>query len=198
MEEKQVKLTYPSTLSDVSKLIKIHKEPYKELQSIFNNVRKEFLKKGLVFQHHHRLKSTSSLLEKTVNGKELNDIIGFRILNPWTIHLVKISTELEKVFEKEYKMVLKKKVYTENNKVIHMYFQYKWKYIFEVQFWPSLMYYGFEYEHDRVYKEKNGPLTAIEILDSTTLRRKEHQLQNLIDANPLFMWDQKGDVPVKT
>lgn len=51
----------------------------------------------------------------------------------------------------------------------------------EVQLWPIALHTCFESEHDTVYKAKTI-LTQEQVTESEILRKKEHDLQSLIDA----------------
>ena len=53
-------------------------------------------------------------------------------------------------------------------------------YNFEIQFWQTILYHAFEYEHDIIYKPIY-PLTDLQISDSKRLRDKEFEIQDLLD-----------------
>ena len=111
--------------------------------------------------------------------KPLDDVIGFRILNPWTPELYRLLDILPKEFEK-YDIKIEKKDIRERKKVIYINCSYD-EIPFELQLWPSLMYYCYEYEHDRIHR--NPKIGKPHKTFSGIVREQEHMLQNTVDGN---------------
>jgi hypothetical protein len=164
--------------SDIEKLLHLANKEFNDLQKL---IKTHTSKYNIWLQNriktkdsiHHKLKS--NLLELN----DLNDVIGFRIIYPWTATLHEIANELESIKE----LNIFKKVITENNKVIYLFGRFN-DIVYEIQFWPSLIYHCFEHEHDNVYKGTS--MTKETIQKSLDLRKAEHELQDIIDNNKLF------------
>ena len=157
-----------------------HKSDYCDMILIFPNIQKQLYDIGYTIEYHHRLKSNSSINENINNGLEIRDIIGFRITNPWTVHLHTISNFI--ITSSELNII--DKIVTEKGRVIHLYGKTKNDNWFEIQLWTSLIYHCFEYEHDKIYKNNN--ITKQMQQKSNELRKKQHQLQDIIDENVLI------------
>ena len=155
---------------------------HNKLQTIFSELVKTFNKKyGLVFTFHSRLKSEKSINTKLLKNEKVNDVIGFRILNPWVTELYRLVKLLPLEFEK-FGISIKSKILSEKNRVFHLECIFQ-NTNFELQLWPSIMYYCFEYEHSRIYK--NNEITEKNKQLSKELRIKQHLVQDFIDKNKL-------------
>ena len=160
----------------------LHNKLHNKLQIIFLKLVKIFNKKhGLVFTFHSRLKSEKSIHDKSLKTKIINDVIGFRILNPWVTELYRLVKLLPEELS-EFGISIKSKILSEKNRVFHLECIFQ-NTIFELQLWPSTMYYCFEYEHSRIYK--NNKITSENKQLSKELRIKQHLLQDFIDKNKL-------------
>ena len=157
-----------------------HKNDYKWLKRKFKTIREFLLKQGYPITYHSRLKSVKGIEEKLKSMQVLNDIIGFRITHPWTKNLYQIKDLICTNFPE---LNITQEVITEKNRVIYLFGQTAAGNNFEIQFWPSLIYYCFEYEHDLIYKGKNILPELQE--KSEQLRIKQHQLQDIIDQSIL-------------
>jgi len=121
-----------------------------------------------------RLKQRSSLMANFAKNKFLStDVIGFRIVHPFTESLFAIAAELQK------RMDVKSKTVSERGKVIHLIVHFN-PVVFELQLWPSLLHSCFCAEHDTIYKPLQA-LTDNQIENSRLLREKEHKAQDLLD-----------------
>ncbi|AYV81613.1 MAG: hypothetical protein Harvfovirus45_10 [Harvfovirus sp.] len=127
-----------------------------------------------------RIKKECSIMDKLLEVSVLDDVLGFRIIYPWTKTLQLIAALLENSPE----LNIIKRRDQERGKVIYL-FGEKNGLIFEIQFWPSVMYTCFESEHDTIYKKPTS-LTEEELALTEKLRESEHQLQDIIDANYLI------------
>ena len=112
----------------------------------------------------------------------------FYILFYRTVNLHKIATLLENKLKFISKVDLRKMI-TERNRVIYLYGTYPTSEFatikYEIQFWPSVLYHCFEYEHNTIYKSLVQPdESALE--KSKLLREREHQLQDLIDMQVII------------
>jgi hypothetical protein len=111
--------------------------------------------------------------------QSIDDIIGFRIIYPWSTKLVEIAN----ILEADKTLQIFKRRVTERGKVIYLYGKYCGL-TYEIQLWPTIMYHCFEEEHEVIYKGKNITNNVIEA--SLKLRDDEHRLQNIIDSNKLL------------
>ena len=129
-----------------------------------------------------RLKSVESLYEKIYvrRKNDISDIIGFRIIYPWTKSLRLIANIIK---DNDKLKIIREKI-TEQNKVIYLYGITDKGNMYEIQFWPTILYTCFEYEHDKIYKPANNPSDK-QIENSKIVRKKEHEIQNYIDNNCL-------------
>jgi ppGpp synthetase/RelA/SpoT-type nucleotidyltranferase len=118
--------------------------------------------------------------------ESVDDVIGFRILNPWASELHRLVKILETEFE-QIQIHIERTEITERNRVIHMYCEFN-EIPFEIQFWPSMMYYCFEYEHSRFYKVDHP--THLQKFRAQAVRNQEHELQDLIDDNVLVPYEK--------
>ncbi|AYV77625.1 MAG: hypothetical protein Dasosvirus14_3 [Dasosvirus sp.] len=173
---------------DLDSFLISHKNDYQRLHIAIENKLKELKDKYNVW-FQSRLKSKQSIIEKyskdqTFSYKELKDVIGFRIVYPWTKGLHDLANILTDI--KELKIFSKKTI--ENDKVIYLFGQTSINTIYEIQFWPTIMYTCFEFEHDKVYKPKKE-LTEKQIEQTFMLRKNEHSLQDYIDKNILVPYD---------
>jgi hypothetical protein len=134
-----------------------------------------------------RIKSENSMNEKLNNNEDINDIIAFRIVYPWSYDLYLIASDLDKYFEQENIHIFQKRI-SERGKVIHLYAKENdTNVIFEIQLWTSLLRQCLEYEHDSLYKKsKTEKLSKEAILQSFMIRMKEHELQNILDQNRIL------------
>ena len=157
-----------------------YEQDYKGLKREFKTIRAFLLTAGYPIEYHSRLKSVTSIEEKLKAGKELDDIIGFRITHPWTssLHVIK-----DLIWDNFPELNIHREVITEKDRVIYLFGKTEAGHIFEIQFWPSLIYYCFEYEHDLIYKGKN--VTSEMREKSQQLRIKQHELQDVIDSDIL-------------
>jgi len=165
-----------SHLADYEKLIKFFDELKPELNKV----------KGLTFDFHHRLKSINGIKdrlsnptlgkEKLSSGSRLNDIIGFRLTNPWTKNIHLIANEITS------RLNIISSLVTEKGRVIYLFGETDQGHAYEIQLWTSMMYHCFEFEHDRVYKSK-GLLSDEQKKKSALVRDHEHKLQDIIDEN---------------
>lgn len=100
---------------------------------------------------------------------ELCDTTGvFKVIFPFTNILYKIAA----LCESDEKLAITSKTFYENNKVINLYGKTKLGTLYQIQFWPTIIYSYYEYkEHDE--------------LDSETqyMKFKEHDLQSYLDDN---------------
>jgi len=152
---------------------------YQELRSIFPDLQTLCREKhGLVFTYHHRLKSEKSIKAKLDAKQSCEDVIGFRLINPWTAEIRRLAEILQTEFKK-WNILVERQEVRERGRVIYLYCVYD-EVPFEVQLWPSLLYYCFEYEHDRVYKPPQ-PLTEEQRLRAKLLREEEHMVQDQVD-----------------
>ncbi len=165
---------------EAEKIRQSYKADYKWMKRKFKTIREFLLKRGYPIEYHYRLKSADSIEEKLKSHKDLDDIIGFRITHPWTVNLHQIKDLIRAHF---VELNIYKEVITENNRVIYLFGLTYTGNIFEIQFWPSLIYTCFEYEHDLIYKGKN--ITPALQVKSESLRIKQHQLQDIIDKSIL-------------
>ena len=159
-------------------------DQYKKLKKIIKNILNE-IKDTYTVWFQSRLKSEESINEKLlVRNQQLNDIIGFRLIYPWTSDLYILADILCK--HKELDIIETKT--SEEHKVIHMYGKTQSGDIYEIQLWPTIIYTCFEYEHDKIYKPKTTPTTK-QLENSLSVRQHEHTLQNIVDVNRLVPYD---------
>ncbi|AYV83412.1 MAG: hypothetical protein Hyperionvirus6_93 [Hyperionvirus sp.] len=131
-----------------------------------------------------RIKSETSIVNKSFlclqEPESFDDVLGFRIIYPWTKTLYDISRTLEET----KRLNITQKRINEYGKVLYL-FGIINDVKYEIQFWPTIMYICFETEHRHIYK-KVDPLTEDELVESSSLRENEHRLQDIIDANYLL------------
>ena len=171
--------------NSITNMIDKHKPCFDLLSGIIQDIL-EGIKDKYIVWFQSRLKSVDSLNDK-INIrciKEIKDIIGFRIIYPWTSGLYKIADLLESI--KELRIYSKK--IRENNKVIYLYGKTDLETTYEIQLWPTIIYTCFEYEHDKIYKPKNI-ITDTQKENSNNVRIKEHVLQEYLDCNELVPYD---------
>lgn len=157
---------------------------YKRLKNIIKSILHE-IKDTYVIWFQSRLKTEESIKEKTqIRKKELNDVIGFRFIYPWTNGLYEIS----KILQNHKELHIFETKITEEEKVIYMYGKTIFNETYEIQLWPTIIYTCFEYEHDKIYKQKIIP-TDKQIQNSIKVRKDEHTLQNLIDRCELVPYE---------
>ena len=149
------------------------------LQAMVKMLKKDILKHstnkfgGALLEY--RVKSRESLLANFAKNRFISsDIIGLRIIHPFTASLFLIAQMVENQFN-----VLSKRV-SERGRVIHMLITFCYV-VFELQFWPSVLHSCFMAEHDTVYKCKTR-LTEKQLFESNLLREKEHKVQDMIDS----------------
>lgn len=161
-----------------------HRVTYKDLSIWLHNFRIDLLRDHhLTIEFHGRLKSIQSIakhLEKNESAESIEDVVGFRITNPWTKHLHTISDIICS------KLNIIKSWETERGRVIYLIGKSEGNVLFEIQLWTSLMYHCFEFEHDIVYKpskpsDPSDSVTKELEKKSKQLRTDEHKLQDLID-----------------
>lgn len=157
---------------------------YKHLKTIIKGILCA-IKDNYAVWFQSRLKSEESINEKiSVRQKELNDIIGFRLIYQWTDGLYELSDIL-----REYKELNIFEIKSsEKYKVIHMYGKTKSNDVYEIQLWPTFIYTCFEYEHNKIYKPINKP-TEKQLENSLKIRELEHQIQDIIDNNRLVPYN---------
>lgn len=124
----------------------------------------------------HRIKDTESLLDNFHRRRRFisSDIVGFRIVHPFTEALFAFTKEIERCFRVVYKRV------SERGRVIHLLVHQEPREIVEIQLWPSILHSCFVAEHDTVYKTR-VPLSAEQSAVSKMVRRKQHAAQDLLD-----------------
>ncbi|QKF94622.1 nucleotidyltransferase relA/spot protein [Fadolivirus algeromassiliense] len=159
-------------------------EEYYRLKGIIKNILND-VKETYTVWFQSRLKSEESIREKVqVRKKELDDVIGFRLIYPWTDGLYELSDILQKHTDLN---IFEVKSF-EKGKVIYLYGKTNQDDTYEIQLWPTIIYTCFEYEHDKIYKPKIPP-TKLQLENSNKVREKEHILQNQIDENRLVPYD---------
>jgi hypothetical protein len=161
-------------------MVDLHKNEYSRLKHIIEN-KMESIKDQYIVWFQSRLKNKKSLIDKIEQNKEINDIIGFRIIYPWTSGLYEIASFLESIDELK---IIKKEV-GERGKTIYLFGITSIGTIYEIQLWPTLLYHCFESEHNLIYKPTAKP-TELQIAESEKLRNDEHMLQDIIDRNVLI------------
>lgn len=171
--------------NSIKNMIDNHKPCFDLLSGVMQDIL-EGIKNKYVVWFQSRLKSIDSLYDKiNVRGiKEIKDIIGFRIIYPWTSGLYEIADLLESVKE----LCIYSKEMRENNKVIYLYGKTNLGSTYEIQLWPTIIYTCFEYEHDKIYKPKNI-ITDKQKENSNNVRIKEHVVQEYLDCNELVPYD---------
>ena len=174
---------------DPAEIINAHREEYIRLKKLLKKILHGIKDKYTIW-FQHRLKTRESLCEKITNRrKEANDIIGFRIIYPWSDGLYEIA----KLLSKEPGLNIESTEYWENNKIIYLYGITSLDTKYEIQLWPTIMYTCFEYEHDKVYKpHPEYTIPAIrKNLDKKALcvRKKQLEIQNYLDANVLVPYN---------
>ena len=171
---------------EIKKLINDHKHDYNILTEQITNVLDE-LKTKYVVWFQSRLKTKESLYEKKYvrDRHQINDIIGFRIIYPWTRGLHEIADILEK---KESLHISSRKT-TTNEKIIYLYGKTSINTTYEIQLWPTIIYTCFEYEHDKIYKPIET-ITQKQRENANYVRIKECELQDIIDAHVLVPYDK--------
>lgn len=132
-----------------------------------------------------RLKSVESLFDKVNKRKvesldQVSDIIGFRFIYPWTMHLFEIAHILTQM---PSLAIIDKKI-TERDKVIYLFGYGPSHMPYEVQLWPTLIYTCFEFEHDRIYKPQTQP-SDLQRFQAQFVREQEHILQDYLDQHVL-------------
>lgn len=175
------------TIAECQNYINQHQPIYEQLHHILKGILDEHKDKYIVW-FQSRLKKAESLYEK-INVRKintLNDIIGFRIIYPWSDGLYNIANILE---QSSCLNIYDKKI-TENNKVIYLFGKTSLETTYEIQLWPTIIYTCFEYEHDKIYKPKYNP-TDVQITNSNYVRIMEHQLQDIIDQHRLVPYATK-------
>ena len=170
---------------DIDVMINNHKYDYDHLNETIKSILDE-LKIKYVVWFQSRLKTKESLYEKKYirNKHQINDIIGFRIIYPWTVGLYDIAS----VLEKQESLHIHSKKITENQKIIYLYGKTSIDTTYEIQLWPTIIYTCFEYEHDKIYKPIDL-ITRKQQTNANNVRIKEHELQDIIDANVLVPYD---------
>jgi hypothetical protein len=127
-----------------------------------------------------RVKTLESCLEKiTQRRKDLNDVLGIRLSQPWTRNNFKLAKRL---CADENMNIWYRKV-SERGKVIHLYGIFE-NQKYEIQLWPSILLACFQSEHDTIYKPSTIP-TAKMIEASRLMREGQHALQDVVDQNLL-------------
>lgn len=127
-----------------------------------------------------RVKTAASLLNNFKHRHRYisSDIIGFRIVHPFTKALFEIARSLCQELP-----VLSQHV-SERARVIHLVLAHDLC-VFEIQLWPSVLHSCFLAEHDTIYKpaDNNQSPSQYELEKSATIRNQQHIVQNLIDKN---------------
>lgn len=162
-------------------IIDNHYDDYQRLLSIMQTFVSS-IKNDYVVWFQHRLKTASSLMEKneTRQKKNIDDVIGFRIIYPW----MKGLEEIANLLESHPDLNISERRIFENGKVIYLYGHTSIGTTYEIQLWPTIIYTCFEYEHDKIYKP-NSILTDLQLKNSQKVRINEHVLQSFIDEMPL-------------
>jgi ppGpp synthetase/RelA/SpoT-type nucleotidyltranferase len=174
-------------METITNTIKNHENDFNTVKSSLTNILNSIKDKYIVW-FQARLKSPESLYEKIYKRNyslaDINDIIAFRIIYPWTKSLHEIA-DILKTYKELY--IYKTKI-TEQNKVIYLYGKTESNNNFEIQLWPTLIYTCFEFEHNKIYKPKQPPTTE-QLESAQYVRSKEHALQNIIDQSILVPYD---------
>ena len=148
-----------------------------ETHQRLKRVLQKLVPSGFWFQS--RVKTQRSICTKMesrhLERSDLYDISGFRVIYPWFQPLEGLAKTWQRKFGGKLSA-------TERGKVLYLIGKWEecW---FEIQFWPTILYQCFEYEHALIYK---GTPSAALRAKSEALREKEHQLQNLIDDKVLI------------
>lgn len=133
-----------------------------------------------------RVKSAKSAFEKLDSRgfRALNDALGFRVIHTWTKNLYYLAEKLAQ----DPKLNIYRRMVSERGKVLYLFGKTDKGLLFEIQFWPTLMYTCFESEHDTVYKPKEPPKETV-LEASQFIREEEHRLQNVIDSSVLVKFN---------
>lgn len=156
----------------------------KHFETIKNNIDIfiDSVKNDYVIWFQSRLKKLKSINDNIANKDitifNMNDIIGFRIIYPWSKDLHTIADAFINYFNKIFFVT---KDIKENGKVIYLFCIDQSGVSFEIQLWPTIMYTCFEYEHDKLYKCKN-----INYTNGQYVYEEEHKLQNIIDQHTII------------
>jgi len=164
---------------NVNDIIERHREEFDRLDIVITNFLFTIKDKYNVW-YQKRLKSVKSLKHKIEQKKVIKDIIGFRIIYPWTKDLDYISNMMIKYSPLDIFDI----VYKERSKVIYLYGKHKYG-EYEIQLWPTIIYHCFEFEHDKIYKPKDR-LISYSLEKSDQIREHEHVLQDIIDKNRIL------------
>ena len=168
-------------METIIETINYHENDFNNIKLLLTNIL-DSLKDKYTIWFQARLKTSESLYEKiyTRNYTDINDVIGFRLIYPWTISLHDIANILQGYNE----LNIFNKILTERNKVIYLYGKTESNNIFEIQLWPTIIYTCFEFEHDKIYKPKQ-PVTFEQLTTAQYVRDKEHELQDILDKTML-------------
>lgn len=134
---------------------------YEHLKFIFFSIQKELSDAGLVITYQSRLKSEKSLLAKIITGKDISDVIGFRIITMWTKHLDHILNIIRTKFN-----VIRENI-IEKQRIIYLYCKLDNDIVFEIQLTTFTLYSCFEANK----------------FPSDDIINKYHNLQDIIDNN---------------
>jgi len=175
-------------MESIKELIDKHQSDYNTLNNTIQNIITEIKDKYVVW-FQSRLKSVDSLYEKihvrNISIEKINDIIGFRIIYPWTKQLYEIAD----ILQNDKYLNIQSRIIYEDGKVIYLYGKTSIDTIYEIQLWPTIIYTCFEYEHDKIYKPKE-PITDKQRENAIYVRKKEQALQEYLDSYVLVPYDK--------
>jgi len=127
-----------------------------------------------------RIKSVRSI-EANYAGRDdlsqyVQDLIGIRVITTWTEDTHKIAKFLHSSFGSVHHLES-----SERDKVMYLHTTDSvLGASIEIQVWPSLVYAGFAYDHDRIYKPAKT-ITEQEMTEAKERRQGQHAAQDAID-----------------
>ena len=133
---------------DWHRMVEIHRHEYNRLSLLVKQIMD---KNKYIVEIQHRLKTPETLKDKffdqvssaDIKGEDfifpyrINDVIGIRIINPWSQNLKEISN----VLEQESGLKLTRKVTTKGG-IIHLYGSTNINTTYEIQLVPTILYHG--------------------------------------------------------
>lgn len=139
-------------------------------------------------QPQARLKSLVSIERKRRNARELNDILGLRLLCRTTEEVQDMALRIQDSLNMSCS-------FTEQGRVAHLHGVHPAGAAhtdcpFEVQIWTEVLYRNFEEEHDNVYKAEHR--TPYSIAKSIAGRHRSHAVQDEVDASGVAPQARRG------
>lgn len=148
---------------------------YKKLKKIIKTILDHHKYKETVW-FQSRLKTEESIREKESDNRELNDVIGFRLIHLYT----PIINELVNILKRTEDLKIFKENVSEAGKVIYLYGKTSSDDIYEIQLWTTIIYTSLKCEHEKIYKSQKS-VSPRQLGISLKLKEDQHVMQTIID-----------------